>query len=283
MKLLRFGPVGQERPGLVDSQGRIRDLSDHVDDIKGETLSPSGLERLRLINSTTLPLVPNGVRIGPPVGQVGEFIAVGLNYIDHAKECNIDIPSEPVLFNKLSNTIVGPYDDVMLPRGAKKVDWEVELAFIIGKRARYVDERSALDYISGYTICNDISERHCQLQRGGQWMKGKCFETFGPLGPWLVTPDEISKPQSLDMRLNVNGQTMQCSSTCNMIFCITYLLSYISQLMVLEPGDVVTTGTPAGVGNGHKPFPIYLKEDDVMDLSIDGLGSQKQKVVPFKL
>jgi 2-keto-4-pentenoate hydratase/2-oxohepta-3-ene-1,7-dioic acid hydratase in catechol pathway len=281
MKLVRFGSPGAEKPGLVDAQGAIRDLSGHVKDITGDTLSPASLDKLRKLDPATLPAAPKGVRLGSPVGNVGNFIAVGLNYIDHAKETGSPIPKEPVLFNKLPNCIVGPNDDVMIPKGSTKLDYEVEIAFVIGTRARYVDEKNALAHIAGYCICNDVSERAFQSERGGQWMKGKSAETFGPLGPWLVTTDEIKNVQNLAMSLDVNGQRRQTGNTETMIFSIAHALHYISQFMVLEPGDVVTTGTPPGVALGMKP-PVWLKAGDVMKLSIQGLGEQQSKVVPFK-
>jgi 2-keto-4-pentenoate hydratase/2-oxohepta-3-ene-1,7-dioic acid hydratase in catechol pathway len=281
MKLVRFGAPGAEKPGLVDADGTIRDLSAHVPDITGDVLSPQSLARLRAIDPKSLPAAPAGVRLGAPVGNVRNFIAVGLNYSDHAAETGSPIPAEPILFNKLPNCIVGPNDNVMVPKGSKKLDWEVEIAFVIGTRARYVDEKDALKHIAGYCICNDISERYFQLERSGQWMKGKCAETFGPLGPWLVTADEIADPQSLDMTLDVNGRRMQTGNTRTMIFTIAHQLHYISQFMVLEPGDVVTTGTPPGVGLGMKP-PTFLNVGDVMTLEIAGLGRQQQKVVAFK-
>jgi 2,4-diketo-3-deoxy-L-fuconate hydrolase len=281
MKLVRFGAPGAERPGVVDAQGGIRDLSAHIPDVTGETLSDGVLDKLRKVDLKALPLAPQGVRLGAPVGNVRNFIAVGLNYSDHAKETGMEIPKEPILFNKLANCIVGPNDDVMVPKGSLKLDYEVEIAFVIGRRARYVEEKNALSHIAGYCICNDVSERHFQIERLGQWMKGKCAETFGPLGPWLVTRDEMADPQGLAMTLDVNGQRRQTGSTSTMIFSIAYQLSYISQFMVLEPGDVVTTGTPPGVALGMKP-PGWLKPGDVMTLSIEGLGVQTQKVVPFK-
>jgi 2-keto-4-pentenoate hydratase/2-oxohepta-3-ene-1,7-dioic acid hydratase in catechol pathway len=281
MKLVRFGAPGAERPGLVDAQGVIRDLSAHVTDITGETLSAASLDKLRKLDTKALPAAPAGVRLGPPVGNVKNFIAVGLNYEDHAKETGAPIPKEPILFNKLPNCIVGPNDVVMVPKGSIKLDYEIEIAFVLGKRARYVAEKDALSYIAGYTICNDVSERHFQAERGGQWMKGKCAETFGPLGPWLVTTDEIPDPQALSMSLDVNGERRQTGSTRTMIFSIVHQLSYISQFMVLEAGDVVTTGTPPGVALGMKP-PIWLKPGDVMTLKIEGLGEQTQKIVPLK-
>src|SRR5215471_15779358 len=281
MKLVRFGAPGAEKPGLVDAQGVVRDLSAHIPDITGDTLSPASLDKLRKIDAKSLPAAPQGVRLGAPVGSVRNFIAVGLNYVDHAKETGAAIPKEPILFNKLANCIVGPNDDVMAPKASTKLDYEIEIAFVIGTRARYVEEKNALSHIAGYTICNDISERHFQAERGGQWMKGKCAETFGPLGPWLVTRDEIDDVQNLSMALDVNGQRRQTGNTKTMIFGIAHCLSYISQFMVLEPGDVVTTGTPPGVALGMKP-PAWLKAGDVMTLAIQGLGEQKQKVVPFK-
>jgi 2-keto-4-pentenoate hydratase/2-oxohepta-3-ene-1,7-dioic acid hydratase in catechol pathway len=278
MKLVRFGSPGAEKPGLVDKAGKIRDLSAHVPDITGEVLSPASLARLGAIDPASLPEAPAGVRLGPPVGHVRNFIAVGLNYSDHAKETGSPIPTEPILFNKLPNCIVGPTDNVIMPRGSLKLDWEVEIAFVIGTRARYVAEKDALAHVAGYCVCNDISERHFQLERGGQWMKGKCAETFGPLGPWLVTSDEIADPQNLNMWLDVNDKRMQSGNTKTMIFTIAHQLHYISQFMVLEPGDVVTTGTPPGVGLGMKP-PTFLKVGDVMTLEIQGLGRQRQTVV----
>jgi 2,4-didehydro-3-deoxy-L-rhamnonate hydrolase len=281
MKLVRFGAPGAEKPGLVDAQGAIRDLSAHVKDITGETLGPASLDKLRKLDPKSLPVAPQGVRLGAPVGSVRNFIAVGLNYVDHARETGAEIPKEPILFNKLGNCIVGPNDDVMIPKGSLKMDYEVEIAFVVGKRARYVEEKDALAHIAGYAICNDVSERHFQAERGGQWMKGKCAETFGPLGPWLVTPDEIDDVQNLSMSLDVNGERRQTGSTRTMIFSIQHLMHYISQFMVLEPGDVVTTGTPPGVALGMKP-PVWLKAGDLMTLAIQGLGEQRQKVVPFK-
>ena len=284
MKLVRFGAPGHEKPGVVDAQGAIRDLSAHVEDITGATLAPASIDKLKKIDPSTLPLAPAGVRIGAPVGDVRNFIAVGLNYADHAKEAGMPIPAEPILFNKLANTIIGPNDDVMMPKGATKVDWELEIAFVVNRRARYVSEADAPGYIAGYAICNDVSERHFQIARsGGQWMKGKCFETSGPLGPWLVTPDEVADPQNLDMFLDVGGKRMQHGNTKTMIFSCHFLMHYISQFMVLEAGDVVTTGTPPGVALGQKPTPTFLKAGDVMHLHIAGLGEQKQKVVEFKM
>ena len=282
MKLVRFGAAGAEKPGMVDASGTIRDLSGHVADITGATLAPASIEKLKKIDPKSLPEAPKGVRLGACVGGVHNFIAVGLNYADHAKETGAAIPAEPILFNKLANCIIGPNDDVMIPKGSLKLDWECEIAFVMNQRTRYVEEKDALKYIAGYAVCNDVSERHFQAERSGQWMKGKSFETSGPLGPWLVTPDEIADVQALPMYLDVNGKRMQTGSTKTMIFSIAHLVHYISQFMVLEAGDVVTTGTPPGVGLGMKP-PHFLKAGDVMKLGIEGLGEQQQKVVPFKL
>jgi 2,4-diketo-3-deoxy-L-fuconate hydrolase len=281
MKLVRFGAPGAEKPGLVDAQGVVRDLSAHVKDITGDTLSPASLEKLRKIDAKSLPAAPQGARLGSPVGGVRNFIAVGLNYVDHAKETGAAIPKEPILFNKLPNCLVGPNDDVMVPKASTKLDYEIEIAFVIGTRARYVEEKNALSHIAGYCICNDISERNFQAERGGQWMKGKSAETFGPLGPWLTTRDEIEDVQDLPMSLDVNGERRQTGNTKTMIFGIAHCLHYISQFMVLEAGDVVTTGTPPGVALGMKP-PKWLVPGDVMTLKIAGLGEQKTKVVPFK-
>ncbi len=282
MKLVRFGAPGAEKPGLVDASGIVRDLSGHVKDITGETLSPASLAKLRAIDPMSLPEAPKGARLGAPVGKSANFIAVGLNYADHAAETGAPIPKEPILFNKLANTIIGANDDVMIPKGSQKLDWEVEIAFVIGTRCRYVEEKDALAHIAGYAVCNDMSERYFQMEIGGQWMKGKSFETSGPLGPWLVTTDEIKDVQALSMYLDVNGKRMQTGNTKTMIFSIRHCLSYISQFMVLEPGDVVTTGTPPGVGLGMKPN-VFLLAGDVMTLGIEGLGAQRQTVVPFKM
>jgi 2-keto-4-pentenoate hydratase/2-oxohepta-3-ene-1,7-dioic acid hydratase in catechol pathway len=281
MKLVRFGAAGAEKPGLIDAQGGVRDLSQHIKDITGDTLSSASLDKLRKIDAKSLPMAPKGARLGSPVGGVRNFLAIGLNYADHAKEAGMPIPAEPIIFAKMPNCIVGPNDDVMIPKGSTKLDYEVEIAFVIGTRARYVAEKDALSHIAGYCICNDVSERVFQLERAGQWMKGKCAETFGPLGPWLTTRDEIENVQSLSMSLDVNGERRQTGNTNTMIFGIAHLLHYMSQFMVLEPGDVVATGTPPGVAQGMKP-PKFLKAGNVMTLNIAGLGEQKQKVVPFK-
>ena len=282
MKLVRFGEKGSEKPGLIDSSGRVRDLSGIVPDIAGDVLTPAGLDRIRQADANALPLAPDGVRLGACVARPGNFVAVGLNFADHAAETNNPIPTEPVLFNKAPNCVVGPNDDVMIPRGSTKLDWEVELLIVIGERARYVDEADALKHVAGYAICNDISERNFQIERGGQWAKGKGNETFGPIGPWLLTADEMPDTSSLGMWLEVNGERVQNGSTRTMIFGVAYLVSYISQFMVLDPGDIITTGTPPGVGLGMKP-PRYLKAGDVMKVGIEGLGVQQQTVVPFKL
>lgn len=282
MKLVRFGEQGSEKAGLVDQDGKIRDLSSHVADITGEVLQPQSLAGLKAIDPVSLPLAPEGVRLGAPVAKSWNFFAIGLNYEDHAKETGQEIPKEPILFNKLGNSVSGPFDDVMYPKNSDRMDWEIEIAFIIGKRARYVEEKDAMDHVAGYCICNDVSERRFQSRRNGQWVKGKAAETFGPLGPWLVTTDEITNPHNLSMELTVNGVSKQKGSTSTMIFSVPYLVSYITQFCVLEPGDIVTTGTPPGVGCARNPRE-YLAAGDVMELSIEGLGTQRQKVVPFKL
>ena len=276
MKLVRFGPEGQEKPGLVDGDGRIRDLSAVVDDIAGATLGDEAIAKLRALDTASLPLAPEGARIGACVGKVGNFIAVGLNYADHAAESGMAVPSEPIIFNKAPSCVVGPDDTVLIPPGSEKTDWEVELAVVIGKRASYVSEADALDYVAGYCVCNDVSERAYQIERGGQWMKGKGCPTFGPIGPWLVTRDAVDT-SDLSMQLSVNGERVQDGSSSTMVFKVPFLVHYISQFMILEPGDVITTGTPPGVGMGMKP-PRYLKPGDTMEVTIAGLGTQKQKV-----
>lgn len=281
MKLVRYGRPGKEKPGLIDAAGKLRDLSEIIDDIYGETLSPRVLGRLAKIKPDALPAVRGKPRLGPCVGKVGNFIAVGLNFADHAAETGMPIPKEPILFNKAPSCIVGPNDDIMIPKGSEKTDWEVELAIVIGTRASYVSERDALDHVAGYCVCNDVSERAYQLERGGgQWTKGKGCPTFGPLGPWLVTVDEIADPQKLGMWLDVSGERMQSGSTTTMIFGVRTLVSYISHFMILEPGDVITTGTPPGVGSGKKP-PRFLRPGDTISLGIDGLGQQAQRVVAW--
>jgi 5-carboxymethyl-2-hydroxymuconate isomerase len=278
MKLVRYGAVGQEKPGMLDRSGRLRDLSAHVKDITGETVSPAGLAKLAAIDTASLPLVEGSPRLGSPVTGISKFAAIGLNYADHAAESGLPVPAEPIVFLKANTSLCGPNDNVEKPRGSTKLDWEVELAIIIGTRAKYVSEANALKHVAGYAVCNDVSERFFQIERLGQWTKGKSHDTFGPLGPWLVTADEIPDPQKLGMWLDVNGQRRQTGSTSTMIFGVAKIVSYLSELMTLEPGDVITTGTPPGVGMGMKP-PQYLKAGDVVALGIDGLGEQRQQVV----
>ncbi|MBN9018845.1 MAG: fumarylacetoacetate hydrolase family protein [Rhizobiales bacterium] len=281
MKLLRFGAAGAEKPGLLDKDGTIRDLSSVVSDITPETLKAGAIEKIAKVDPATLPAVAPGGRIGPVVSRTGNFIAVGLNYVDHAHETNSPIPSEPILFNKTPNSMIGPNDPVTIPKASTKTDWEVELAIVIGKTALYVSEADALSYVAGFAVCHDVSERAFQTERGGQWMKGKGSPTFGPLGPWLVTPDEIADVQNLDMFLDVNGKRCQTGNTKTMIFGVAHLVSYISQFLQLDPGDVITTGTPPGVGMGMKP-PTYLKDGDVVRLGITGLGEQQQTFHAYK-
>ena len=276
MKLLRYGQIGSEKPGLLDENGVIRDLSEHVNDISAETLLPENIEKLKIIDYKTLPKVSSEVRLGPCVGQIGNFICIGLNYSDHAKESGMEVPSEPVIFSKITSSICGPNDDVIIPRNAVKTDWEVELGVVIGKTAKYVDEASALEHIAGYCVINDLSEREFQLERSGQWIKGKSCDTFGPIGPWLVTPDEVGDPQNLDLWLDVDGKRYQDGSTRTMIFGVAYLIHYLSQYFTLQPGDVISTGTPPGVGLGQKPNPIYLHSGQKMHLGIEKLGVQNQ-------
>jgi 2-keto-4-pentenoate hydratase/2-oxohepta-3-ene-1,7-dioic acid hydratase in catechol pathway len=278
MKLLRVGEFGKEKPAVLLGDGRVVDVSSQVRDFDGAFLESGGLEKLRGIVKGDLPSVDlAGKRIGAPVARPHKVLGIGLNYADHARESGMAIPPEPVMFTKASNTVVGPYDTVLIPRGSKKTDWEVELGVVIGKAARYLaDKESALSYVAGYCISNDVSEREFQLERGGSWDKGKSAETFNPLGPWLVTTDEIPDPQVLGMTLEVNGVRRQTGNTKTMIFNVKHLVWYLSQFLVLEPGDVLTTGTPPGVGLGQKPTPIYLKENDVMELTIEGLGNQRQ-------
>ena len=276
MKLLRYGQIGSEKPGLLDENGVIRDLSEHVNDISAETLLPENIEKLKIIDYKTLPEVSSEVRLGPCVGQIGNFICIGLNYSDHAKESGMEVPSEPVIFSKITSSICGPNDDVIIPRNAVKTDWEVELGVVIGKTTKYVDEASALEHIAGYCVINDLSEREFQLERSGQWIKGKSCDTFGPIGPWLVTPDEVGDPQNLDLWLDVDGKRYQDGSTRTMIFGVAYLIHYLSQYFTLQPGDVISTGTPPGVGLGQKPNPIYLHSGQKMHLGIEKLGVQNQ-------
>jgi len=278
MKLVRYGAKGAEKPGLIDARGQLRDLSAEVEDFRPELMTFDLTARLQRLDPESLPAVEGSPRRGPPVARPGHFIAIGLNYADHAKEAGQPIPAEPVIFSKAPSSLSGPDDDVIVPKGSRKLDWEVEIAFVIGKRASYVSEADALQHVLGYAICNDVSERFWQIEGTGQWIKGKSAETFGPLGPWLVTPDEVGDPQNLDMWLDVNGERRQTGNTNTMIFGVAHLVSYLSGKMVLEPGDVVTTGTPPGVGLGMKP-PVFLKPGDVMELSIAKLGKQRQKVV----
>ncbi|QTL02055.1 fumarylacetoacetate hydrolase family protein [Aquabacter sp. L1I39] len=278
MKLVRYGAAGQERPGLIDAEGRLRDLSALVPDIAGAALLPDSLERLKAVDTASLPLVDGNPRLGACVGNVGKFVCVGLNYSDHAAESGLPVPEEPVLFMKATSSIVGPNDDVEIPRGSQKTDWEVELGIVIGKTAKYVSEADALAHVAGYCIVNDVSERAFQIERGGQWDKGKGCDTFGPIGPWLVTADEVKDPQDLHMWLEVDGHRYQDGSTRTMIFGVAHVVSYISQFMSLQPGDIISTGTPPGVGLGQKP-PVYLKAGQVMRLGIAGLGEQRQTTV----
>jgi 2,4-diketo-3-deoxy-L-fuconate hydrolase len=278
MKLLRYGPVGQETPGLLGADGVIRDLSGVVDDIARDTLLAESLDRLRRLDPNTLPKVTGTPRIGPCVGGVGKFICIGLNYSDHAAESNMPVPKEPIVFMKATSAIVGPNDDVVLPRGSEKSDWEVELGVVIGKPAKYVEEADALSYVAGYCVINDLSERAFQLEGTGQWVKGKSADTFGPIGPWLVTRDEVADCGALDLWLEVDGHRYQNGSTRTLVFGVPYLVSYLSRFMSLQPGDIISTGTPPGVGLGQKP-PVYLRAGNVMRLGVQGLGEQRQRVV----
>ncbi len=280
MKLLRYGPHGREKPGLADREGNIRDLSKVITQIDDAMLAPRNLARLARVKPETLPIVRGAPRLGVPYAGISKFVAVGLNYSDHAAESGMAIPPEPILFMKATTCLCGPNDDVIQPKGSTKLDWEVELGVVIGTTAQYVSESKALDYVAGYCIVNDISERNFQLERGSQWDKGKGCDTFGPVGPWLVTSDEVGDPQSLDLWLHVNGEARQRGNTRTMVFGVANLVSYISQFMTLLPGDIITTGTPPGVGLGMKP-PQYLKPGDVVNLGITGLGEQKQRVVAF--
>ena len=279
MKLLRIGNKGQERPALLDNNGDLRDLSAVVTDIAGDTLSPQSIARLQDIDPSTLPLVAGSPRIGACVGQVGKFICIGLNYADHAAETGAAIPAEPVVFNKWTSAIVGPNDNVEIPRNSRKTDWEVELGVVIGKGGRYISESDALEHVAGYCVINDVSEREFQLELGGTWDKGKGCDTFGPTGPWLVTADEIADPHSLNLWLEVDGKRYQDGNTSTMIFRIPHIISYLSRFMSLQPGDVISTGTPPGVGMGQKPTPLYLKAGQTMRLGIEGLGEQRQTTV----
>lgn len=275
MKFLRYGPAGQEKPGLLDQNGFIRDLSAHVSDLSGAAIDPDALARLGALDIDSLPVVTGEQRLGPCVAGTGKFICIGLNYSDHAAETGATVPPEPIIFMKATSAIVGPNDDLVIPRGSEKTDWEVELGIVIGRTAKYVSEAEALDYVAGYCTIHDVSERAFQTERSGQWTKGKSCDTFGPTGPWLVTKDEVTDPQDLRLWLKVNGKTMQDGSTKTMVYGAAYLVSYLSQFMSLQPGDIISTGTPPGVGMGMKP-PTYLKAGDIIELGIDGLGTQKQ-------
>ena len=278
MKLVRYGAVGQEKPGLIDKSGQLRDLSGQVKDLAGEAFSPASLAKIAALDAASLPAVSGKPRIGSPVGGLPKFIAIGLNYSDHAAEVGMQIPAEPIIFIKANNSLCGPNDKVEKPRGSTKLDWECEIAIIIGSRAKYVSEADALNHVAGYAVCNDVSERNFQLERLGQWTKGKSHDTFGPLGPWLVTKDEIPNVQKLSMWLDVNGKRCQTGSTATMIFGVKKIVSYVSEFMTLLPGDIITTGTPPGVGSGMKP-PKFLNVGDVVTLGIEGLGEQRQEIV----
>ena len=287
MKLLRYGPPGKEKPGLLDESGVLRDLSTVVPDIGPAQLSDTALARLRRLKTDSLPVVRGRPRIGCPVGGIGKFIAIGLNYADHAAEAGLPVPKEPVVFTKAISSIQGPDDDVRLPKGSRKSDWEVELGVVIGRRARYVVQKDALTYAAGYCVVNDLSEREYQIERGGTWDKGKGCDTFGPIGPWLVTRDEVPHPQRLGLWLDLNGRRMQAGNTRKMVFGVARLISYVSRFITLEPGDVLTTGTPPGVGMGVRdaagqPAPVFLRAGDVMTLGIDGLGQQQQHVQAYR-
>lgn len=282
MKLVRYGNPGKEKPGLVDADGKLRDLSAVIADLGPDQLSDAALKRLRKLDASKLPLVRGKPRMGCPVASIGKFVAIGLNYSDHAAEIGAPIPKEPIIFMKATSCIQGPNDPVMLPKGSTKTDWEVELGVVIGTRARHVSQKQALEFVAGYCLVNDVSEREYQIERGGTWDKGKGCDTFGPIGPWLVTRDEVPNPQKLGLWLSVNGKKVQNGSTKTMIFGVAKLVSYVSQFMTLMPGDVITTGTPPGVGMGMKPA-VFLKKGDVVTLGVDGLGEQSQIVVPFKL
>ena len=282
MKLLRYGRPGQEKPGALDAQGRVRDLSTVIDDVAGSALQPATLARLRALDLATLPLVEGlpqrDLRLGPCVGRVGKFICIGLNYSDHAAEAGMQVPPEPVVFNKWTSAIIGPDDDVEIPRGSVKTDWEVELGVVIGQGGRYIAEADAMTHVAGYCVVNDVSEREFQIERSGTWDKGKGCDTFGPLGPWLVTADEVPNPQALHLWLDVDGQRMQNGSTATMVYQVPFLISYLSRFMSLQSGDVISTGTPPGVGMGHKP-PVFLRAGQTLRLGIDGLGVQTQQVI----
>ncbi len=278
MKLLRYGPLGQEKPGLLDADGTIRDLSAVIDDLDPGTISDATFARIAAIDPASLSAVSGNPRIGSCVGQPGKYICIGLNYSDHAAEAGMDLPPEPIVFFKATSAVCGPNDDIEIPRGSTKTDWEVELGVVIGKHAKYVDEADALEYVAGYCLTNDVSERAFQLEHSGQWVKGKSADTFGPTGPWLVTRDEVADPQNLSMWLDVNGKRYQDGSTKTMVYGVAFVVSYLSRFMSLQPGDIISTGTPPGVGMGQKP-QVFLKPGDVMELGIEGLGTQHQKLV----
>ncbi|PRX33723.1 ureidoglycolate lyase/2,4-diketo-3-deoxy-L-fuconate hydrolase [Meinhardsimonia xiamenensis] len=280
MKLLRYGERGAEKPGMLSAEGHIRDLSGVVEDIAGATLTPEGLARLQELDPTSLPIVEGSPRLGPCVGRIGKFICIGLNYSDHAEETGMEVPPEPVIFGKATSAVCGPNDDVIIPKGSEKTDWEVELGVVIGKEARYVSEEEAMDHVAGYCVVNDISERAFQTERCGQWIKGKSADTFGPIGPWLVTRDEVPDPQNLRLWLEVDGERRQDGTTATMVYGVRFLVHYISQFMSLQPGDIISTGTPPGVGLGMKP-PTFLRPGQVMRLGIEGLGEQRQRVVAW--
>ena len=278
MKLLRFGEIGAEKPGILDDENNVRDLSDHIDDINGRTISEEGLNYIRSIDIAGLPIISAQTRIGPCVGNVGKYVCIGLNYSDHAEEANMPIPSEPIIFFKATSCITGPNDKIILPKNSQKVDWEVELCIVIGAEAQYVSEADALEHVAGFCVANDVSERHFQLERGGQWVKGKSADSFGPIGPWLVTRDEVPNFQNLNLYLEVDGKRYQDGSTSTMIFGVSHIVSYVSHFMSLQPGDIIATGTPPGVGMGQNP-QVFLQEGQVVSASVEGLGTQKQLVV----
>lgn len=282
MKLMRVGSNGAEKPAILLDDGSIRDLTSVVDDIGGEALTPAGISKIAAADHSSLPTIDAGARVGPCVGSVGKFICIGLNYADHAEEAGLAVPEEPIIFMKATSAICGPYDDVIIPRNSEKTDWEVELGIVIGKEARYVSEADALDHVAGYCVVNDVSERAFQVERSGQWTKGKSADTFGPIGPWMVTRDEIADPQDLSMWLDVDGHRYQDGSTKTMIFSVKHIVHYLSQFMSLQPGDIITTGTPPGVGMGIKPDPVFLKAGQTMKLAIEGLGEQQQTTVAAK-
>jgi 2,4-diketo-3-deoxy-L-fuconate hydrolase len=280
MKLLRYGPAGEEKPGLIDENGRLRDLSENIPEIDANALIPERLSALGQIDTGSLPMIEGTVRLGPPVAGVGKILAIGFNYADHATETKETLPDEPLLFTKATTALSGPNDPIVLPRGSQKGDWEVELAAVIGRRAQYVDESAALEHVAGYAVMNDVSERAYQFDHGGQFVKGKSFDTFAPLGPWLVTRDEVAEPQKLKIWLDLNGERRQDGNTADMVFGVAFLVSYLSRFMTLMPGDVISTGTPSGVGLGCEP-PVYLKPGDVLELGVEGLGMQRQEVMAW--